>query len=216
MNTKTRFLAAAIAALTISLPRAGAAEDIDVGLKMGFNLSGFYGKDANPPGISSISRMGFTGGAFFVYPAAKGIDIQPEFLLSTKGTIYKMEILGEPYEQTISLTYLDIPVLLRMNLTMPRQEVIPYFLLGPVLSIKTSARSEVRTLDGATSGDVDHIKSLDLGGALGAGIEMPTGKGAIVFEMRYTLGLNTIAESSGGRTAEIKNKSFAFTAGYRF
>lgn len=216
MDRKKLLLAAAIAALTIGLPRAEAAEDIDVGLKLGFNLSGFHGEDANPPGTSSISRMGFTGGAFFVYPVAKGMDIQPELLLSTKGTIYKLEVLGEPYEQTVTLTYLEIPVLLRMNVVMPRQEVVPYFLLGPVLSIKTAARSEVRTLAGATSGDVDNIRSFDFGAALGAGIEMPTGKGSIVFEMRYTLGLNTIVDSSGGSDAEIKNKSFAFTAGYRF
>jgi hypothetical protein len=206
-----------ITALTALLLCASAeAAELSGGFKTGLNVTNFVGADAGAGGDSMISKAGLVAGGFMIFPLENvPFKLQPEFLISSKGAIYKWKVLGAVYENTVSLTYLEVPVLARFEIK-TRGGVTPVLLAGPYLGIKVSAKSESRTIGASSSADMDHVKGFDPGVALGAALDINTNKGVLSLEARYTRGLTTIIESSGGDSSDIRNSAVAVIVGYRF
>lgn len=203
---------AAMAAFTVP----ASAEKVSGGLKTGLNIATFVGDDAAASGDSKISRAGLVAGGYLVFPVSGApFKIQAEAMISSKGAIYKWDVLGMPYETTYKLTYLEIPVLARFDFE-SRGGARPALLIGPSFGIKLSARGESRTIGASDTGDLDHIRGLDPGIALGGVIEMETSKGFVTIEARYTRSLTTIHDAEGGTTADIKNSVASVMLGYRF
>lgn len=204
------------AALLAGLASAAAAE-VSGGLKTGVNISNFVGDGAGA-GSSRIPRAGLMAGGYVIFPVRNApFKIQAEGLISSKGAIYKWDLLGSAYETIIKLTYLEIPVLARFDIE-SRGGAKPALYLGPSFGIKLSAQAESRTVGSSSSGNIDNVRSLDPGIVLGGVIDMETSKGHITIEARYTRGLVNVYESSGDSDsdAELKNSVGTVLLGYRF
>ncbi len=202
------------AALAACAAPAGAVP-LSGGFKTGLNISTFVGDDA-AESDAKISRAGLIAGGYLIFPVARApFRIQAEALISSKGAVYKWAVLGSAYETRYKLTYLEIPVLARFDFE-SRTGAKPALLIGPSFGIKLGAKGESRTIGSSSSGDLDNIRGLDPGIAIGGVLDMETSKGFITLEGRYTRSLTTIHDGSGGASADIKNSVASVLIGYRF
>jgi hypothetical protein len=81
----------------------------------------------------------------------------------------------------------------------------------------TDPRGKVE-IDGLTmEEDLEGVKDTDFGMVLGGGVDIGLGKGKMVFDVRYTLGLTTIIEYElFEENIDLKNNAFSFLLGYSF
>lgn len=204
---KCRFTALLVVLLTIAVSLAS-AQRITGGLKAGVNLANFHGDDVE----DHKSKIGFCGGGFIAFGLGKVVVIQPELLYSQKGAKWEEEFIGETWKLTYKFNYLEVPVFVKM--IMPVQgKVKPNLFLGPYFGILiTDPRGKVE-IDGTTmEDDIEGVKDTDFGVVFGGGIDFELGKGKIVFDVRYSLGLTTLDEED----ADVKNNVFSFLLGYSF
>ncbi|MCM2267545.1 MAG: PorT family protein [Elusimicrobiales bacterium] len=205
----TKYLLAAVLSLTLAAA-APAADSLSGGLKAGLNISQFTGSDA---GGDQVQRAGLIAGGYLVFPVQLAFKVQVEALISSKGSIYKWDVLGTPYESIIKLTYLEVPVLARFDFA-SRSAARSALLIGPSLGIKVSATEESRTVGDSTSGDISNIRTFDPGLVLGGVLDIKTEKGSVTLEARYTMGLSTIYE--GSTDADVRNSAASIILGYKF
>lgn len=154
------------------------AQLLHFGAKIGLNLATLYRYDI-PYGLSGKQelRPGFVVGAYMTYGVIPFVSIQPEVLYSIKGTKFK-ETSPTPAEYLFSYNYVEVPVLLKLNL--PIGSVTPFkasFYMGPDFAFNVAATQEVTIypdvpglLDQSTTFDQkSSTNSFDFNFAVGAG-----------------------------------------------
>ncbi len=147
------------------------------------------------------NNNGFEAGIFFGGNRPGAIGVMGEILYAKKGT------KGSTGVQTLDNYYLEIPILMRINIGSANKNsgAIVYAIAGPAFDILLKSQ-----LDGI---DVkSNYESLDLGIIGGAGVEISR----FLIEGRYNWGLRNVYKASGGNTTDIKTRSFALLAGLRF
>jgi len=196
-------VSAALCAALICLPSPASAqgyqrrhEGIGVGVKAGPLFASF------DPQVSSNEfdhRTGFVGGLFLGGNRPGVLGAQVEFLYARKGA-------NDPNSSaSITADYIEIPVLLRVNIgSNSLNGVNVYALGGPAFDILL--RSRLNTGESLT----DQTAGGDIGLALGAGVEITR----FLIEARYTRGFRNIDKSLD--VGEIRNHTFAFFFGVRF
>ena len=207
---------AALFALALLAPAAAGAVSIEKGVKAGVNLASFRGDfaDIADPDL----KAGFVGGAFVAFGFAPDLAIQVEGLFSMKGAKLpwvRVDLEGNPVrpdESSVSLSYLEVPVLLRGTL-LRTAAVQPMYYLGPTLGISLGGRVESDE-SGLPSGNLTDLKALDVGFALGAGAGFTLGGRRVLTELRYTTGFGDIYDVKDN--AESINSVFSLTAGLAF
>jgi hypothetical protein len=171
------------------------------GLKGGINVASQFttGEGLNV-NVESILR--FHGGAYVHYFIFNKIAIQPELMISGKGSKW-----DDPYTDTEDLlTYVDIPLLIRFQ---------PVKLLnihaGPQFSYLLSA-----VQDDISSGEkidiMDWYNKAEIGIAVGAEANLPLN---INLSIRYILGLSE-ASNDVEYIDPWKNSFIQVSIGYRF
>jgi Outer membrane protein beta-barrel domain len=204
--------------------RGRRATPIAMGATFGFKLGGSFSNitgtdtkiaDFGSTAISYNSKIGLVAGGLANYRFTPELSAQVEALYTNRGTVRKLTYAnGVRRDEKITLTYVDVPLLFKFNAK------IFYVEIGPVGSFLLSYNSKIEeTGNGGTSNPVDLIKpdsfnSIDTGGAIGAGVEVPNGT---FFGVRYIKGFGSIGTSTGtfaGRTLE--NSSVQVTGGYIF
>jgi len=175
-----------------------------IGVKGGLSMAGIRGD-----GTSDWSnRNGFAGGGFFFLPFSDYFGLQAEVLYVTKGAVHEEDFNGQPLKTTLDLVYLEIPVLAR--LTIPTSvRVTPTIFAGPALGLKIKGQQEAEYQGQSTSEEIEGLKSTDFGLVLGGGLDVDTGYGKILVDLRYEFGLTNILEEG-----DIKNGAFLIMGGY--
>jgi hypothetical protein len=203
--------------LTMAVSSAS-AQKISGGFKVGMNLASWHGDDVEEmTGGDLKSKIGFCGGGFIAFRLGKVVVLQPEVLYSQKGARQREEFLDEVIKVWYKLNYLEIPVCVKLMFPV-QGKVKPNLFLGPYFGVMiTDPRGKVE-IDGLTmEEDLEGIKDTDFGMVLGGGIDIGLGKGRIVFDVRYTLGLTTIIEEElFEENVDLKNNAFSFLLGYSF
>ncbi len=189
-----------------------------VDVKAGANVAYMYGENA-PDGASIrvlpvlAAGFGVKMGSFFT--------VQSELLLSSKG--YNSD--SDLYRK---LSYFEIALpLLKLNI--PGKSMSLNFYTGPALGLLYKAKElgDVSSTGiGVADDEVDHdYKTIDFGAVFGAGAEFKVGRGRIIIDARYTLGLINvmepeIVEISPTENVEIprtaKNGAISLMLGYGF
>ena len=204
-----------------------AAPKAYLGVKGGLAMADLYGDDADFLEIDM--KAGFTGGAMAHFHFNQMWSIQPELLYVMKGG--KSEDISGDIEfddgQTITnfegdltwkLNYLEIPVLARLGI--PNESKIdPFFYAGPAVSLLLSADASFEgTADGSAVDEEvdikDILKSVDFGLIFGGGVGIEAGRGEVILDARYNLGLSSIDDSPDD--ADIKNGVISVFVGYQF
>ncbi len=182
------------------------AKGLKLGVKGGLNFTSFHG---DPWGWESKTR--FCAGLFVNFRINKVFAFRPEILYTQKGakhSFWQWQII----EETVKLSYLEIPILIKITEPTPGM-FKPNLFVGPYFGYNLIARRRTE-IDGQLEEEVDideDTKDLDLGIILGGGADVVFPFGTIVLDGRYGLGLITTDEE--GRH-EVKNKVISFMLGY--
>ncbi len=188
----------------------------EFGIKGGLNLTNLTieGKTENSPG--------FNAGLFMRFPFGIDFSVQPEVLLSSKGTdiIHDEEFAGIPIIDGITfinMQYIDVPVMMVYTLAESLNfKVGPY--AGFILDADFATQAEILDfleIDAEEDIDTEHFKSIDAG--LAAGIELDIGN--LTIGLRYYLGLTRVAEEEMALDpilGDASNRVFQAHVGFRF
>jgi len=180
------------------------------GVKAGLNISNLSGSDAGSPD----SKTGFAGGVFFMYQFSNMFAIQPEAYYTMKGAKQKGNFEGYDYTATLSLDYIEVPVLLKLIIPIQGSKINPSIFAGPSIGFNTTHKAKVEVAGQSSESDMQNIKSTDFGLVFGGGLGFPMGKNELGFDIRYILGLGTIDDSSA--KSDVKNGVINFNAYFGF
>jgi hypothetical protein len=190
----------AVAVIGMSRP-AFAQEPVTFGIKAGIVNSTLNVDDED--GFEVDSVWGAAAGLFAVKNMTDMLGLQVEALFVQKGAHDNTLDL----DTKLRLTYLDVPVTVRIGNTMTDAGHFHVF-TGPQVGFKINAEGQNDIFGDLDLGD--EVKSVDFGWTLGAGYE----RGPWSVDARYTMGLTNInAAESDGTT---KNRSGMLLVGYRF
>ncbi len=205
-----------------------------LGLRGGINLSKFVGADAT--GAEEV--MGLNAGFSVRLINIGPVSIVPEIYYAEKGTRFSDQIRAlqtfnpdltpgiDNYELEFNLAYIEVPVLLRLNLPFLSTNVVhPYIGAGPVFAWRiecnfsfTSGDVEVTARDCADRNFPDAetaFKEADRGYVINSGIDFQVPFiGTLTLDARYTRGLERVRESAINN--DIQNQSFTLMLGYTY
>ena len=191
------------------------AQGVGFGVTGGVNLSEINASGNELLNVALTDKLQPVGGVLLTFDVADNLTIQPEFLLSTKGS--RVQIRGS--DQRIRLRYFEIPVLFRYR-TPPRSTAQFHLLAGPYVARLLDADLDPAS-PGQSSDISDGFASFDLGWVVGLGLGVGHGQ----FDLRYSGGLTDISDSpdlggaipaADGRGVKFRNRGFVFMVGIRF
>jgi Outer membrane protein beta-barrel domain len=184
---------AVLAVLAVFVSASSAAAD--AGIKFGPTFANFS-SDA----LDFDTRTGIHGGVFFGGNRSGVFGLQGEL-----NWIRKRAATETPSERAIRIDYLQIPVLLRLNIgTNSPSGFAVYGIAGPAFDLKIADEIEGVTIDDGWEGaDVDMV--------FGGGIEAAR----IIVEGRWEKGFRRINKDFLSVT-EIKKQAFTILFGVRF
>ncbi|AKD03861.1 porin family protein [Pontibacter korlensis] len=185
---------------------AGTATAQSMGVKAGLNYTTLKGRDAE----NYDYRPGYTAGITARKSFNELIGLQTELLFTSKGAKRELSSNGTETEERLRLSYLDVPVLLSVQVSGLFFEAGPQmsFLLKGKQTLEVS-RSNTTTI---TETEItDNPYPIDFGYAAGVGYRAPNGVG---FGVRYNGGLKDIDDEGSFEGKERRNASFQFTLSY--
>ena len=166
-----------------------------IGPKAGLNIASIAGDDADQilEGQTLDSRTGFAGGLFFMYQFSNMFAIQPEAYYTMKGATYS----ESGADLTISLDYIEVPILVKFIIPIEGSAIKPSIFAGPSIGFNMTAKSKVEFDGESQENDFkDDTKSTEFSLAFGGGLGFPVGNGELGVDIRYILGMSTFDDSS--------------------
>lgn len=204
-------------ALTISF-----ASQAQIGVKLGANLTNLAGDLQDEDNFQN--KLGFVGGITYNIPLSSDnfVSIQPELLYSQKG--YKRSdytttnaTTGQQlrYEGKVNYSYLDLPVLLKINAGPV------FFEAGPQFSYLLSIKDNTEVTDVATGVDFESYQRVDkdplaefeVGYAAGVGVQIPLG---LSLNLRYNGSVSALAKDDNrDELANGRHSVYQATIGFK-
>lgn len=181
------------------------------GIKGGLNFSNLYSDD-----VDENILTGFNVGLFTQIALNNNVAIQPELNFSTKGAELKYDNAFATGTGKFNLSYIEIPVLLKLNLTDNFNiHVGPY--VAFLVDSKITNEDENGNINFEEDIDEDDLNKFDYGLAAGIGFDIDSfGLGA-----RYNYGLATVGKERDffGTTytfPDAKNSTLSIFATFNF
>lgn len=189
------------------------------GVKAGVNLANIK-EDPEFPGASYNIRPGLAigGNIEFALTSSNKVTIRGDVMYVMKGTKITEEdaSTNTNLETTIKVDELVVAPFLVFRF--PSGGVTPFLQAGPEVGFNVTHKYNVKgTAFGENvdeSGDIEDWASTNFGINLGGGIAIPAGKGEVVFDARYNLGLTNMY--TGDFDGTIKTNGIQLLAGYNF
>jgi hypothetical protein len=183
-----------------------AAQGRSLGVKGGVNLA-TQRNSGSDDDIALTSRVGLVGGVFVTLPLFGALELQPEGLVTSKGT--RLDFAG--VKASLVADYAEVPVLVRFSRR--GTGTFNYYVAGgPAVAFLLRARSRTEFAGATEEIDIsDQVNRFDFGVAMGGGIEI----GSIVIDGRYTLGLQDIDKDKSD-AVKTTNRAVSLTVGFRF
>jgi len=193
-------------------------EKVKIGVKAGLNIASLT-FDENE--LESSQKTGFTAGIMAEIPLAKNFSVQPEVLYSQQGMKFSysdIDVANSSYESTITLNYLNIPVMLK------------YYVLkglsvqaGPQIGILLKSNNKYQDnflgYDNHENYNLsDYTNAFDTSVNLGLGYQF---KDKFYVDLRYNISYSDVfkeANSNGNYVinSDMRNRVFQITIGYFF
>ena len=176
------------------------AQSTRFGVKAGVGLASVTG-DAGS-GVTKKSLIGAQAGLMADFGLSDLISFHPELLYSQKG----LRVEGSGFTSQARLSYLDLPLLLRVNADGL------FFEAGPQVGLLIGQKNEA-TFNGTTlsSTSTDGTRKVDLGYIAGVGYQLSSG---LEFGVRYNGGISDLSDPSN--SDKSRNSVFQFQVGYLF
>jgi len=199
-----------LALIFTALTSISFGQGMQLGLKAGVNFANVVGDDVE----GAESKTGFAGGLFFMYQFNKLFAIQPEAYYTMKGATDEQTLAGETAEVTLSLDYIEIPILFKVLIPIENSPIRPSVFVGPYVGFNSTAKAKLEYMGQSVEDDIEDIKSTEFGLVFGAGLGFPVGTNEVGVDFRYGLGLTTLDDSA--ENADIKNSVFNINAYFGF
>jgi hypothetical protein len=212
MKTTIKLLAALAFFAQPTLQAQTGNNESKFGIKGGVNFSNLYTKDVDDQNVLT----GYTIGVFTQVPLTNWVSFQPELLYTTKGAELEYDNAFVEGTGKFRLNYIEVPVLLKINLTDHFNiHAGPYaaFLVNSKIT-NEDANGNINFEDEVDSND---LNKFDYGLAAGLGFDFDNfGIGA-----RYNYGLSTVGKerSFAGTTytfPDSKNSALSIYATIKF
>jgi hypothetical protein len=189
-------------ALLAGVTSAAQAQSTRFGVKAGVGLATLTGSDVS--GTNKKSLVVPQAGVMADFGFSDLLSFHPELLYSQKGIRYES---GSDYVQS-RLSYLDLPLLLRVNADGLFFEAGPQvgFLIGEKDEIKVGSLSSSTT-------STDGTRKVDLGYIAGLGYQLSSG---LEVGVRYNGGISDLNDSNNSGSSKARNSVFQFQVGYLF
>ena len=160
----------------------------------------------------SKGKMNFEIGVFGEYMFNDQFAIAPELNYAGAGDRWEGKNGDGPWTRTYSLTYLQVPVMLKYYIN----ENISIN-AGPQLSFLMSAKEDYEQGDFSRTIDLiedKEIKTSDFGLNIGGSYKMESG---LFFDIRYYMGLSGLEpDPDDAKYHDLKNRGIKFGVGYYF
>lgn len=194
------------------------ASQAQIGIKLGANLSNLSGDLQNED--FNENKLGFVGGLSYNIPLSTDnfISIQPELLYSQKGFKYAdfkfaQGGLNFTREGKVNYSYLDLPILLKINAGGF------FFEGGPQLSYLLGIKDKTE-VTGPTGIDTeesrkiskDGLAELEIGYAAGLGYMTPFG---FSIGLRYNGSISALAKDNQDELTNARNSVYQATIGFK-
>ena len=189
-----------LCATAVLVPTPARAQDI----KAGFSTTTIsFAPEGGSPDLPNVERStGFVGGVAFLIANNRIGGYQIEALLHQKGA---RNLLRR--DDQLRLTYLEIPVLLHIDVFQRRSGSV-FLIAGPAPALNVHASYE----DEGVKEDVTRdISDFDIGLVVGAGVELRH----LTVDARYNWGLRS-AFHDGELQGAFKNRTFSVMVGLRY
>lgn len=195
-----------LTAMMLVLLVTGAYAQARIGVRAGLNLADVAGDHAEGMDM----RLGYHVGAVLNFGITETIFWQPEWVLSQQGSAYSLSDDFGTSEGRLTLTYLNIPLLVKVVLVKGL-----HLQAGPQIGLLLSARDKG---DFSGSGDVvayneelKDISVVDFGAVLGVGYQFSSG---VNLSLRYNKGFSNIYDGVNSEQLKLTNSVVQFSVGY--
>lgn len=185
------------------LAHAGVVQAQTAGVTAGANLSTFSLKEVD---LKFRRQPGWAAGIFFGSPPEYGVALQPEILVSVKGT---RDSATPSLGGSFQLMYLDIPVLFRV---FPVQigKVRVYEFGGPFFSFLVHTCGKPNA-GGACQDAGGQFGSRDAGLTVGAGVDV----GRLMVDVRGSFGIANVGDPTV-TDITYRTRAISVMGGFRF
>ena len=184
---------------------------VTLSLRGGANIATVGGDDAD----DTRTRTGVNIGAAVTFAVADNLGIQVGAGYAQKGFTTTLEDV----DVILALDYIEVPVLLRIGV--PSSGALStHLFVGPAVSFQASCEvggsTQGITVSAKCSEADISIKSIDLGGVAGVGVDLAAAGGAlsITLDVLYNLGFSSIDDLSD--PDDLKNRAWSILAGVGF
>jgi hypothetical protein len=203
---------------------------IRFGLKTGYSLATQYGitPAENIYTVDSKGRSGFAGGILLYIPITESVGIQQELLYAMKGSRQDVTISEPFYVNTVSeynLSYFEMPMIVKYRFVKIKNFGI-YGSTGIALSLLLDGNYDITStinvggpdLVVPESGNMKGLDTFDYSFVYGAGTDFKFLNKDFFFDIRMTVGWNTLAmpNASGAAPVPLRNQDYVFALGMYF
>ncbi|WP_347053146.1 porin family protein [Flavobacterium olei] len=213
MKMQNNFLCALTLFLTASFGMLH-AQDTNVttefGVKGGFNMSNLIdsGDEVNDNNV----LYGFNAGVYATLPISDFVAIQPELLFTTKGAELEYSGAGLNGDAKFRLNYIELPLLVRVNIT----KNFNLHAGGYASYLVDSKVTGSGDIDFEQNVDRDDLNKFDAGIAAGVGVDFSP----VSIGLRYNYGLTTVGKerTALGQTytfPDVRNSSLNLYVSYK-
>jgi hypothetical protein len=209
--------------ITISYSILGNAQAIIP--KIGISQSTVTFSDQIRNGATVNSKTGLVVGFGIELPVNKYIAVQPEVLFHQKGWIDHAKTTGRTAKETFTLNYVEIPVLLKLKVSILHLHAGPFVAFGiggkyryteTIQGVKSSGSEKIRfgkrLQSSASSTDIYFDNAVDAGIQMGFGLTLFK---IAVLDFRYSRSLVDIYDQQPGLSDnKSRNNGYQFTVGF--
>lgn len=208
-----RPLALLVIAASVSLSTSASAQGIRFGSHAGLSMTTITELDAalafGGSSFSRTNRIGAQAGVFATIPVRGDWSLQPELNYTQKGVRVETSFApvdGGPATIDLTLDYLEIPVLVRLDVARNRAWH-PFVAAGPSVGVRLRCQADLSTAgvtyssrcgspEGAPYTIDTPFKRTEIAGVVGLGVTGPLGRRRLYAELRYARSLDTINDQA--------------------
>jgi hypothetical protein len=199
-----RILSVAVATALV-VGAAPSEAQLIMGAKGGMNLA-----TMSVSGVSPGTRTAFHGAAVIGMGVAPGFTIEGQMRFAGKG--FEPGDSGSGVSGNLDMEYFEFPILATMTLPREPSLLAGRIFAGPSVGLRASCNLETPgDQTGFTDCDGDLSKTFDFGITGGVGLKIGRGKGGIILDVSYDLGLLDI--TSSGSQASARSRNLLFSVG---